>query len=91
MRIFVLNLKRAKRIRRILKGKESDYRHVVYIDSIHPKEKQHVKEYPVSVKQYTKAGMKTAVHYIPMKVGTKVLGVCGRQVYKRAKRIAQSF
>lgn len=86
-----MNSKRAKRIRRILKGKDSDWRHVKYIDSPKGEEVPHIKEYPLEVKEWTKGGIKNMTRYIPIKVGTRILDACGRLVYKRAKRIAQTF
>lgn len=86
-----MNLKRAKRIRKILKGRDSDWRNTKYMDSTHPKEAPHVKEYSMTSKVWSRGGVQNLVKYIPIKVGTRRLDACGRLVYKRAKRIAQTF
>lgn len=86
-----MNLKKAKRIRKILKYKQASWREAVYVDSPLPKEKPHQKMYPLNLVEWTKGGVKNIVKHMPIKVGTLRLGTCGRQVYKRAKRIAHTF
>jgi len=80
-----MNAKKAKTIRRVIKRIGVDFRETKYIDSEHPREKPHKKEYPLNMVKWTISGAKNMTKYVPFKVGTHYLSGCGKKVYRHYK------